>query len=284
MNKYLNKYRIRHIFVVLITYLILTLIVVFVLFPLAWVVSTSFKPTNEVMTIPPQWIPENPTLDNYINVLTNSSIPRYFINSVFVSSLVALITIILGGLTGYGLSRRKTRGTRAISTFILASQMLPATVILVPVYLFISKIRLYDTIFGLAFAHLILTLPLVTWMCKGYIDTIPIDLEEAAQIEGCTKLQALIKVIFPIAAPGIAASGMFAFIQSWNEFTIASILTESTKSRTLPVGLTEFALLFKVDWGSTMAASVIISIPVIAIFLFMQKYLVKGLGQGAIKG
>lgn len=280
----MNKYRIRHIFVVLITYLILTLIVVFVLFPLAWVVSTSFKPTNEVMTIPPQWIPENPTLDNYINVLTNSSIPRYFINSVFVSSLVALITIILGGLTGYGLSRRKTKGTRAISTFILASQMLPATVILVPVYLFISKIRLYDTIFGLAFAHLILTLPLVTWMCKGYIDTIPIDLEEAAQIEGCTKLQALIKVIFPIAAPGIAASGMFAFIQSWNEFTIASILTESTKSRTLPVGLTEFALLFKVDWGSTMAASVIISIPVIAIFLFMQKYLVKGLGQGAIKG
>lgn len=284
MNKYLNKYRIRHIFVVLITYLILTLIVVFILFPLAWVVSTSFKPTNEVMAIPPQWIPENPTLDNYINVLTNSSIPRYFINSVFVSSLVALITIILGGLTGYGLSRRKTKGTRAISTFILASQMLPATVILVPVYLFISKIRLYDTIFGLAFAHLILTLPLVTWMCKGYIDTIPIDLEEAAQIEGCTKLQALIKVIFPIAAPGIAASGMFAFIQSWNEFTIASILTESTKSRTLPVGLTEFALLFKVDWGSTMAASVIISIPVIAIFLFMQKYLVKGLGQGAIKG
>ncbi len=284
MNKYLNKYRIRHIFVILITYLILTLIVVFILFPLAWVVSTSFKPTNEVMAIPPQWIPENPTLDNYINVLTNSSIPRYFINSVFVSSLVALITIILGGLTGYGLSRRKTKGTRAISTFILASQMLPATVILVPVYLFISKIRLYDTIFGLAFAHLILTLPLVTWMCKGYIDTIPIDLEEAAQIEGCTKLQALIKVIFPIAAPGIAASGMFAFIQSWNEFTIASILTESTKSRTLPVGLTEFALLFKVDWGSTMAASVIISIPVIAIFLFMQKYLVKGLGQGAIKG
>ncbi len=284
MNKLISSYHIRKLFGYFITYAILIAITAFVLFPLAWVVSTSLKPTNEVMTIPPKWIPDNPTLKNYVNVLTNSSIPRYFINSVLVSSLVALITIIFGGLTGYGLSRRKTKGTRAISTFILASQMLPATVIMVPVYLLVSDIKLYNTIFGLAFAHLILTLPLVTWMCKGYIDTIPIDLEEAAQIEGCTKLQALIKVIFPIAAPGIVAAGMFAFIQSWNEFTLASILTETTNSRTLPVGLTEFALLFKVDWGSTMAASVIISLPVIVIFLFLQKYLVKGLGQGAVKG
>jgi ABC-type glycerol-3-phosphate transport system permease component len=284
MRKYFNKYHIKNGLAIIVTYFILTVIALFILFPLTWVVSTSIKPTNEVMAIPPQWIPDNPTIENYVNVFTNSSIPRYFVNSFLASSFVALITIVLGGLTGYGLSRRKTKGTRAISTFILASQMLPATVILVPVYLFISKIHLYDTIFGLVFAHLILTLPLVTWMCKGYIDTIPVDLEEAAQIEGCTRLQALLKVIFPIAAPGIAASGMFAFIQSWNEFTIASILTESTKSRTLPVGLTEFALLFKVDWGSTMAASVVISVPVIVIFLFMQKYIVKGIGQGAVKG
>lgn len=284
MNKYINRYQIRKAIRYFITYSILILIVGFVLFPLAWIISTSLKPTNEVMTIPPKWIPDNPTLDNYVNVLTNSSIPRYFINSVLVSSLVALITIFFGGITGYGLSRRKTKGTRAISTFILASQMLPATVILVPIYLFVSEIRLYDTIFGLALTHLILTLPLVTWMCKGYIDTIPIDLEEAAQIEGCSKLRALISVIFPIAAPGIVAAGMFAFIQSWNEYTLASILTETDNSRTLPVGLTEFALLFKVDWGSIMAASVIISLPVIVIFLFLQKYLVRGLGQGAVKG
>lgn len=284
MNKTINRYQIGKAIRYLITYAILILIVSFVLFPLAWIISTSLKPTNEVMTIPPKWIPDHPTLDNYINVLTNSSIPRYFLNSVMVSSLVALITIFFGGITGYGLSRRRTKGTRAISTFILASQMLPATVILVPIYLFISDIELYDTIFGLALTHLILTLPLVTWMCKGYIDTIPVDLEEAAQIEGCSKLRALISVIFPIAAPGIVAAGMFAFIQSWNEFTLASILTETVASRTLPVGLTEFALLFKVDWGSTMAASVIISLPVIVIFLFLQKYLVKGLGQGAVKG
>jgi ABC-type glycerol-3-phosphate transport system permease component len=162
--------------------------------------------------------------------------------------------------------------------------MLPEILILVPMYLMITKIKLYDTVFGLALVHLTITLPLVTWLCKGYFQTISVELEEAAQIEGCNRLQALLLVILPIAAPGVAASGMYAFIQSWNEFTLASVLTESLKSRTLPIGLTAFALQFQVDWGATMAASVIVTIPVIVIFLMTQKYIVSGLAQGAIKG
>ncbi|MEA4907424.1 MAG: carbohydrate ABC transporter permease [Chloroflexi bacterium] len=267
-----------------VVYALLIILSLFVIFPLLWIISTSFKPANEVMSIPPRWIPDHPTLENYINVLTNSSIPRHFLNSVLVSSIVAVVSVLAGGVTGYGLARRKSRGTSGISMFILGSQMLPATVVMVPLYLFISRFELYDTVFGLALAHLTLTMPLVTWLCKGYIDTIPIDLEEAAQMEGCSRLQALRLVILPIAAPGVAAAGMYAFVQSWNEFTLASVLTASDKSRTLPIGLTEFASLFKIDWGSTMAASVIISIPVIIIFFFMQKYIVGGLAQGAVKG
>ena len=266
------------------TYSILGLVALFVLFPLAWSVSTSFKPGNEVMTIPPKWIPDHPTLLNYINVLTNSTIPRNFLNSVSVSLIVAFISVLLGGLTGYGLSRHKSATTRSISIFILGSQMLPEIVIMIPMYLLITDVRLYDTILGLALVHLVITMPLVTWMCKGYFETIPIELEEAAQIEGCNKFQALLKVILPIAAPGIAASGMYAFIQSWNEFTLASVLTESLQSRTLPIGLTMFALQFEVDWGSTMASAVIVSLPVVIIFFMTQKYIVSGLAQGAVKG
>ncbi len=284
MKHSINKYIVIKGINRIVVYALLVLLVLFVLFPFAWIISTSIKPVTEVMTIPPRWIPDHPTLDNYKNVLFNSSIPRYFLNSTAVSFLVGILSVAVGGVTGYGLSRKKTRLANSMSMFILGSQMLPATVIMIPIYLMLTNIHLYDTVWGLAISHLILTIPLVTWLCKGYIDSIPVDLEEAAQIEGCSRLQSLILIIFPIAAPGIAASGMYAFVQSWNEFTLASVLTASDKSRTLPIGLTEFASLFTIDWGSIMAAAVIISVPVILIFFFMQKYLVSGLGQGAVKG
>ena len=279
-----QKRVIKNILTYFVVHFPLVLLAIFVIFPLAWVVSTSIKQVNEIMTIPPKWIPDHPTLLNYINVLTKSSIPRFFVNSVAVGLIAALVSVIVGGITGYGLARYKSKTSSYMGIFILGSHMLPVVVIMIPMYLVISNLQLYDTILGLALVHLVITLPLVTWMCKGYFETIPIELEEAAQIEGCNRLQALAMVVLPIAAPGIAASGMYAFVQSWNEFTLASILTESVKSRTLPIGITEFANIARVDWGSTMAAAIIVSLPVIIIFFVIQKYIVSGLSQGAVKG
>ncbi|GIQ70091.1 carbohydrate ABC transporter permease [Xylanibacillus composti] len=267
-----------------ISYALLVLLSLFVLVPLLWIVSTSFKPAGEVFSIPPVWVPEDPTVGNYEKVLTESSIPRYFMNSLLVGLLTTFIALLLGGAAGYGFARYKFRGNNSMSLFMLISQMLPLTVLMIPIYFMMVHFGLLDSVPGLAIAHLILVLPVVTWMCRSYFASVPKEIEESAQIDGCTHLGALFRVILPIVAPGLAATAIYAFIMSWNEFVLASILTLSDKSRTLPIGLTEFSSSFNVDWGSTMAASMLISVPVIVFFLWLQKYFVEGLGQGAVKG
>lgn len=269
---------------VLFSYIALVILSLFVLVPLLWIVSTSLKASGEIFSIPPRWVPENPTLSHYGNVLTESSIPKYLGNSLVVGLMATLSSLVLGGLAGYGFARYRFRGSQPLSLFMLFSQMLPLTVMMLPIYFMLQRLGLLDTKPGLALAHLILTLPLVTWMSRSFFAAIPRDLEESAQIDGCSHFGALARIVLPIAAPGIAATAIYAFIMSWNEFVLASIVTNSQKTYTLPVGLTEFSSNFDVDWGSTMAASVIASIPVIVFFLWLQKYFVQGLGQGAVKG
>lgn len=266
------------------TYAVLTLLVLGVVLPLLWVVSTSLKPSTEILSIPPRWIPSAVTFEHYSRVLWDSSIPRYFGNSLMVGAMATLFSLVLGGAAGYGFARYRFKGNRPLSLFMLFSQMLPLTVLMIPIFFMLQRFRLLDSPIGLAVAHLILTMPLVTWMTRSYFLSIPRELEEAAQIDGCSHLKALAVVILPLAAPGIAATGIYAFIMSWNEFVLASILTSSDASRTLPIGLTEFSSMFEVDWGSTMAASTLISLPVILLFLWLQKYFVQGLAQGGVKG
>jgi ABC-type glycerol-3-phosphate transport system permease component len=269
---------------VILSYAVLVLLVLFTVVPLLWIVSTSLKPSTEVFAIPPHWIPDSPTLANYAEVLFDSPIPQYFVNSFIVGLFATLFSLILGVLAGYGFARYKFRGNQPLSLFMLFSQMLPLTVLMIPIYFVLQQFNMLDSLLGLAIAHMILTLPLVTWMNRSYFLSIPKDLEEAAQIDGCSHLQALWKVILPLAAPGIAATGIYAFIGSWNEFVLASILTSSDAARTLPIGLTEFSTQFEVNWGSTMAASTLISLPAILLFLWLQKYFVQGLSQGGVKG
>ena len=279
-----NKKSYQKRLLVLITYLLLFFLAGFVLFPLLWIISTSIKPSSEIFTIPPRWIPNNLTLQNYTNVLFASAIPKYFINSLVTGLLATVLSLILGGAAGYGFARYKFNGNKSLSLFMLLSQMLPLTVLMIPIYFLMLQLNLLDSIFGLALAHLILTMPLVTWMTRSYFIAIPKELEEAALVDGCSHLKALFKIIIPIAAPGIAATGIYAFIMSWNEFVLASVLTSSATARTLPIGLTEFSIMFEVDWGSTMAAATLISLPVIIFFLWLQKHFVQGLSQGAVKG
>ncbi len=284
MNEMIVKKKIKNGIGRFLTYFFLLILVLFVLFPVAWMVSTSFKPAAEIFTIPPKWVPLNPTIKNYEKVLVGSNVPKYFVNSVIVGIITTFLSLAIGCSAGYGLSRYQFKGNRSISLFMLLSQMLPITVLMTPIYLLMLKLGLIDSIIGLSLSHLILTLPLVTWMSKGYFDSIPKELEEAALIDGCSQIRALIKITLPLAAPGIAATAIYAFIMSWNEYVLASIITMSEKSKTLPIGLSEFSTMFYVDWGSTMAAAVLISIPVIVFFLWLQRYFIQGLSQGAVKG
>jgi len=269
---------------IVVSYAILILMVLFVLFPLAWIISTSFKPSAEILSIPPRWFPNEFTLEHYKSVLFNSSIPLYFLNSIMVGLISTLISLLLGGAAGYGFARFSFQGNKPFSLFMLFSQMLPLTVLMIPMYFVLAKLGMLDSIIGLSISHLIISMPLVTWMSRSYFMSIPKELEEAAMVDGCSHLGALFKVTLPLAAPGLAATGIYAFIISWNEFVLASILTTSESARTLPVGLTEFSSMFDVDWGSTMAASALVTLPVIVVFLWLQKYFIQGLSQGSVKG
>lgn len=266
------------------TYALLIFFAALILIPLLWAVSTSVKPGNEIFSLPPRWIPKNITLENYRNVLFHSSIPRYFINSLYIGLITAAFSLLFGGAAGYGFARYKITGSKGLSLFMLMSQMLPLIVLMIPIYFMMDRFRLIDSPIGLAISYLVFTMPLVTWMSRSYFLGIPKELREAAEIDGCSQIQALFAVELPLAAPGIAATGIYAFIMAWNEFILASVLTLSDKSRTLPIGLSEFSTMFTVDWGGTMAAAVLISVPVIILFLWLQKYFISGLTMGSVKG
>jgi ABC-type glycerol-3-phosphate transport system permease component len=266
------------------TWLLLAALMFWSLAPIAVMVFTSFKARQDVFKVPTQLLPERWTLDNYVTVFTQSSMPQALLNSIVVGLLVALATLIFCFTAGYALARFRFRSARPLALFILLGQVVPLTVILLPLYQMITKLQLLDTTAGLAIAHLVITVPLVTWMIRNQIAAIPVELEEAVLIDGGSRFDAVTYVTLPICAPGLAAAGMFAFLQSWHEFLFASVLTTSTSARTAPVSLTEFATEFNVDWGATMAASVALTVPIVIAFVALQRYFIGGLTGGAVKG
>ena len=198
--------------------------------------------------------------------------------------MAAFISLLLGGSAGYAFARYRFRGNRIFSLFMLVSQMLPLTVLMIPMYYMENRIGLVDTKFGLAMAHLVICMPLVTWMTRGYFKGVPKEVEEAALVDGATRMQVMRIIILPLVRPAIAATGIYAFVSSWNEFALANVLTRSDSSKTVPIALSDFSSFFKVDWGQTMAAATIITIPIVILFLAIQKQFVAGLSNGAVKG
>lgn len=275
-----NKNRIVNLCI----YVVLACAALITIFPMAWVISTSLKPNNEIFANPPYWIPHAPTIGNYVEVLINSSIPKALLNSFLVGFMSALTALLLGGSAGYAFARFKFRGSKFLQLFMLLSQMLPLTVLMIPLFYMENAAGIVDTKIGLAIAHLVISLPLVTWMAKGYFNGIPKEIEEAARVDGCSTLQTMIRIVIPLLGPALAATGIYAFISSWNEYALANVLTRSDASRTVPIALNEFSSFFKVDWGDTMAAAAIISVPIILIFTLIQKQFVAGLAAGAVKG
>lgn len=267
-----------------IAWLVLTVLGVFAALPLYVMVATSFTPATQIFQIPARLVPADPTFANYLNVLFNSQMPRAIGNSALVALLVGLATLILGGTAGYAIARLRFRGSGPLAVGLLLGQLLPVTVLLLPVFQAVAALGLVDSIPGIALSHLTIILPLVTWMATTTFAGVPAELEEAALVDGCTRLRAVWSVVLPVVAPGIAALGIFAFLQSWNEFIFASVISRSMDAKTAPVALTDFAGQFSVDWGSTMAAATLISLPITVVFLLIQRFFVQGLSAGAVKG
>ncbi|MCL4377742.1 MAG: carbohydrate ABC transporter permease [Actinobacteria bacterium] len=272
----------RKFFESILIYLGLVGISVFALFPFVWMVLTSLKNKNEVYTVPLTWIPKHLTWQNYHNLL-NLGFYRYFLNSIFVASVVTLITVFISILAAYGFSRFRFKGRDILFASTLMGYLLPISVMILPIYILISKIKLIDTYSSLIIVYISIVIPFSVWILTGYIDTIPRDLDDAAMIDGCTRIRVLFNVLVPPAMPGIVAVGLFAFITAWQEFLFALILINSMGKWTLPLAMVSFIGQIEINWGSMMAAALITTLPLTIIFVFLQGKLISGLTGGAVK-
>ncbi len=268
----------------ILTYAILLLVILVAVFPAIWMLSTSIKLPTEQYDIPPQIIPDTPALSNYVTVLTNTKMFDAFVNSLIITLSVVGITLFISVLAGYGLSRYRFRGHGFLKVGLLFGQMIPSVVIIIPLYFLASKAQLLDTHFSLIMADMALTIPMGVIMLSSFFETVPRELEEAAKIDGCTGIGALFRVVLPIAKPGLISVTIYTYIHAWEEFLFALNLSTSTRTRTLPIAIHMFAGEFAVDWGATMAASAVVAFPVLLIFLSCNKYFVKGMADGAVKG
>lgn len=266
------------------THIGLAVMVAISVFPILWMFDSSLKGQSEIYSSPPTFAIDHVTFENYIRVIFESSIPRAFLNSVIVSFSATLITVILGCLAGYGFSRYRFKGKKAMYVGLLYGQMMPAVVLIIPIYLVFSKIGLMDSYFSLILPDVAITIPLATLMLKGFFDGVPIELEEAARLDGSSKLGILWRIVVPIARPGLVSVAIYTFLVTWEEFIFALNLTNSEKIRTLPIAINMFKGEFIIDWGAIMASGAVISLPVILIFVLCNKVFVKGLAEGSVKG
>lgn len=265
-------------------HLFLAAMVIIAVFPILWMFDSSLKGQSEIYSSPPTFAIERVTFENYIRVIFDSGIPRAFLNSVIISVTATFLTVVLGCLAGYGFSRYRFKGKKAMYVGLLYGQMMPAVVLIIPIYLVFSKIGLMDTHFSLILPDVAITVPLATLMLKGFFDGVSIELEEAARLDGASKLGILCRIVIPIARPGLISVAIYTFLATWEEFIFALNLTNSENVRTLPIAINMFKGEFIIDWGAIMASGAVISIPVILIFVLCNKVFVKGIAEGSVKG
>jgi multiple sugar transport system permease protein/raffinose/stachyose/melibiose transport system permease protein len=259
-------------------------LVIVCLFPFAWMALSSIKKLAELFTVPPHWLPDDPTLANYGTVFFHSNIPRYFLNSCVISIGATLVALALAIFAAYGFARFEFRGKLALQSFVLVGQLLPTAAIIVPLFITLRWMHLLNTYWGLILVYTIITLPLSVWMLTSYMRGIPTELEEAAVIDGASRLGVLFRITLPLAVPGVVAVAVFSFVTCWNEYIFALVFAQDQTVKTLPIGLTEFSTEFNTDWGGVMAASMVMTVPVVLLFLAFQKLFVGGLTAGATKG
>ncbi len=268
----------------LFTGLLVLAFVAFCLFPLGWTLLTSLKPEADIVTATLQYIPQHVTLENYVTLWQQSDFPTLVTNSVVVTSITGLICLTIGTLAAYSFSRYRFRGRGKLLIFYLVIRMFPVVLMIIPLFIMMRNLGLLDSRFGLALAYTTFLLPLCIWMLKGFFDAIPLELEEAARIDGCTRLGALVRVVLPLARSGLVTTAVFVAIVAWNEFLFAMMMTTSQGSRTWPVGLQLMVGEFQLPWGPLSAGGILSIIPIIIFFALVQQSLIRGLTAGAVKG
>jgi multiple sugar transport system permease protein len=266
----------------------LTFLMLFTVLPMAWMILTSVKSQFAAMQYPPQWWPSEPTLNNYFKLLDPTNrigreFLRYFWNSFYVSLLTTILGVVVAVPAAYAFSRFRFPGRTFLFFSVLVRNMFPAVVFLMPLFLLMRWMGLVNTHGSLILTYLTFGLPLSIWLLKGFYDNIPIQLEQAARIDGATRFQAFILIVMPLSSPGIIATSIFSFIGAWNEYVYAYTFLSRDDQMTLPVGIQRFFTEFATDWPGLMSATFLMSVPVVVLFLVLQKYFVRALTEGAVK-
>lgn len=256
----------------------------FAVFPILWTLLTSLKANADIVTADIQYIPLRPSFENYSTLWAQAGFPAMFFNSAVVTTLTVLVCLAVGVSGAYSLSRYRFRARGQILLFYLVIRMFPAVLMLLPIFIALRVVGWYDTHVGLAFAYTALLTPVSIWILKGFFDGIPPELEDAARIDGCTRAGAIVRVVLPLARPGVAATAVLIAISAWNEFLFALMLTTAQGIRTWPVGLQLMVGEYQLPWGLLTAGGVISIAPILLFFALVQRSLVRGLTLGAVKG
>jgi multiple sugar transport system permease protein len=258
-------------------------LMVFALFPIVWFVYTSFRTENDIITRSTSFLPERVTLDNYLRTWQQTDFPQLMLNSLVVSASTVLISLTFGTLAAYSMSRGRFRGRSAVMGGFLAVRVIPGVLLLIPLYILMQQLFLLDTRIGLTLTYTTFTLPAAIWFMKGFFDALPVDLENAARVDGCSRIGALFRIVLPLVRPGLIASAILIAIESWNDILLALLLTSTTASRTWPVGMRLLIGEFQLPWGQLAAATVLSLIPVVVGFAIAGKTMISGLTAGGLK-
>jgi ABC-type glycerol-3-phosphate transport system permease component len=264
-------------------YILLTLLVIPAVFPFYWMAISSVKPEAELFALRPTLAPGTFSAEFYTRLLFRTPFVRYFANSLIVSGVTMVLVCAVAIFAAYALARFRFRGREPFALSMLLGQMFPSVLLAIPLFVILSQLGLLDSFVGLILAYLTFALPFTAWMLRGYFMGIPEDLEEAAMIDGCSRLGALFRVVLPLAAPGIAATAILGFMLAWNEYLFAAIFLNQEDLKTLPVGLSGYISPWNIDYGVLMSGSVMATIPVVVFFILVQRYIIAGLTAGAVK-
>lgn len=260
------------------------LLLLVVIFPFYWMVNTSLKPMSEVFKSPPALYPSTLSFAGYVNIWATRLMGRFFLNSTIISVGSTLLAMALSALAAYGFSRFRLRWEQPLILILLLTQMLPGTLLIIPYFQLMAKLRLINSYVSLILAYVSFALPFSTWMLVGFFRSIPLELDEAAMVDGCTRVSAFWRVILPLSVPGLVAVGIFTFLLAWNAYVFALVLTTDPKMFPLSVGIANMLGEYQVAWNEMMAGAVLATLPVFILYGFLERYLVQGITAGAIKG
>ena len=266
------------------TYSVAAVLSAFVGFPLFWMMISSLKPSEELFVNPPRILPRAITFQWYANLVGSSDAVSLFHNSLLIGTATTVVCLSIGTLAAYSVTRFDYPGRRVFLAAALLSYVFPAIVLFISVYMIVNALGLVDTRLGLILCHCILTFPFALWMLKSFFESIPREIDEAAWVDGASFLRTFLTIVVPLALPGLFAVAVFVFVLSWNEFLFASVLITSGRMKTIPVGIAELITSFDIRWGEIMAIGTLATVPVVVLFLCVQRYFVRGVMSGAIKG